>query len=240
MALALVQARGSLNITGGTNGTRNRSFLSSNTAGNLLLVFWAAGPTSLGIGAISTSDTNGNSYVNDFQSTAHLASFDFQYGVFSCRYCKGGANTITVNSSVTTGVGVELVIAEFSGVAAPRIWALDQVASINGTGAPPNSPTINTNAANELLIGELMSSQTPNTGTGYTSLGVSDWADDGAELVGQYNVVTSIGSYFSSATGTAAGDVWGSAILSYYSALPPPLIPLGDMTPGCSVAWKFT
>jgi hypothetical protein len=129
--------------------SQTTSFPSNNTAGNLLLAQFACA----GTGSISISDTNGNNWIQLYQTTS-FAGGQIEAAWYAVN-CKGGANAVTVGGSGVTLAGVAVV--EESGVN-----ALDSVSAFTLQGAGSTSfvtPTITLNYGGEALYAFFGASQ---------------------------------------------------------------------------------
>jgi hypothetical protein len=208
MSISLVQNT-SNNVPG---SSMSLAFNSNVTAGNLLLVL--VGNSTGGLSASYTvTDTLGNTYVSlgQVEDVSGGPTSDLLW----CVSNGSGANTVSV--SYTSGSGLALHVAEFSGVS-----YLDQnAASSDNTGTSADSGPVTTNVANELLIGALCASGAPTVGSGWTLL-----STQGATIRSswEYQIVSSTGTYdatYTIGSGKSGTPSWGLRIATFSPTLPP-------------------
>jgi predicted secreted protein len=205
MSISLVQNT-SNNVPG---NPMSLAFGSNVTAGNLLIV--GVGSTTGGASnsTISLSDTLGNTYTSLGKVEEGVLSASGE--IFYCIANSSGANTVTATYS--SGSGIALHVAEFSGVS-----AVDQNAVTNDqTGTAADSGPVTTAFADELLLGWLIASGAPTAGTGWTLL-----SSQGATLRSalEYQIVSSTGTYdatFTLGSGKGGTPVWGLRITTFFS-----------------------
>ncbi len=227
MAIAFVQSN---------NGTTLLTpdpiaFVSNNTAGSLLI---ATARLTAVVGAISVSDTQGNTWVSAVQQQNNTAG-RWQV-IFYAKNCKAGANTVTITSAVSQG-RIEGVIAEYSGL--DTTAPLDQVAGANsgaGTGTVATAGPVTTTSASELLIGafsnETADGLTFTAGASYT---VRD-KSNGNEVL-EDRIVAATGSY--SAPITMSSSVSWTASMATFKAAPVGISGNAGIA-GATVSWTGT
>jgi subtilisin family serine protease len=130
-------------------GTSARSihtaFLSSNTAGNLIIAFVRMSSTSQ---TVTITDSLGNSYARAVSQTQ--TSDGHQVHIFYAKNIVGGANTVTAAFSASNN-HPWLAVYEYSGLSATN--PLDQTAHAQGSNASPSSgASAMTTNPNELMF----------------------------------------------------------------------------------------
>jgi hypothetical protein len=170
---------------------------------------------------ISIADTNNNAYVLETSGSGTVATSSVVYSVYSVRGCAGGSNTITMTSTVSAFLF--LVVHEYSGNVSPNVWTLDGLSVAAGSGTSISSGNFSTAIANDALTGMVLSGATPSAGSGFTGVGKSSTI--GTELLGEYQIVTSTGTYAATFS-SSPGDVWICAGLAYGSAPAPASNPI--------------
>ncbi|TMA66325.1 MAG: hypothetical protein E6J69_11085, partial [Deltaproteobacteria bacterium] len=188
-------------------------------AGHTVIVTVALDPAA---GAVSCSDSKGNTYTKDLDVTRGSGTDGVRTVVCSAAIRTALAAGNTVVATHPSVIARAVNAAEFSGFLTP---ALDRSASATGaTTTLSSGATAVTTQAAELLIGAAgIESKHPTDFTpapGYTSLGYasSETIPNGlakqVTLYTQYRVVSTIGSY--SANGTVQPSrQWAAAIATY-------------------------
>ena len=145
-----------------TASSISKSFSANNTAGNFLIV---SGTIARPSGALSISDTQGNTYIAVTNPVTDTAQDVTSY-LWYVPSCKGGANTV----SLTPGVAgaLEIHISEWSGISTTN--PVDQFASATGTGTNASSGAITPTANGELIYGYTFLLNTASAGTGFTGM----------------------------------------------------------------------
>jgi len=184
------------------------SFLSANTAGNLIVVSVRMSSTSQ---TVTITDSTGNSYV-DAVSQAQTSD-GHQVHIFYAKNIKAGANTVTATFSATNK-HPWLAVYEYSGLSTAN--PLDRTAHAQGSSTSPNSgaSAITTNA-NELVFAAAgfpnSYSGTATAGGGYTL----QQQDTGtSRAVTETTIVASTGTY--AGTFTLSTSTNWSAVLATF------------------------
>jgi hypothetical protein len=184
------------------------SFLSANTAGNLIVVSVRMSSTSQ---TVTITDSTGNPYV-DAVSQAQTSD-GHQVHIFYAKNIKVGANTVTATFSATNN-HPWLAIYEYSGLSTAN--PLDRTAHAQGSSASPNSgaSAITTNA-HELVFAAAgfpnSYAGTATAGGGYT-LQQQDTGTSRAAT--ETSIVTSTGAY--AGTFTLSTSTNWSAVLATF------------------------
>ena len=173
-------------------------------AGHTLVVSLLLSTTNSLTGAVTVTDTAGNSYIvardtNDGSAgdrTVLLASVGVK------TLAAGGSITLTYPSSAETHVSVD----EFSG-----ITGVDSSAGASGTAAAFSSGTATTTQATDVLVGVVgvESGKSPTWASGWTRLPVLSVSSD--YLSTAYQIATAAGSY--AAAGTTSNQ-WMASIVT--------------------------
>ena len=206
-AIKLVQHVGK---DAGSTTSSTLAFPASNAAGNWIAVAVRAGRSGQ---VFTVTDTRGNTYRKavQFNVTADTPNGD-TLGIFYAENIAGGANTVTVADTIN-GSTLRFAILEYSGVALAN--SLDVIAVTQGTGAAPNSGTVVTTAAGDLLFGAIMTSNAA-TYTGGAGFTVEDRvpAAPSTKLMDEDQIQTAAGNASTSAS-LAASDIWGAALAAF-------------------------
>jgi len=196
MAISLVQTNS------GTGSSQ--AYSSSNTAGNLLVVFGES------FQPLTVSDSKGNTWA----VAAQIEDPDSAYFyIWYAKNCAAGANTVTMGGDGQFSM-LTLVVMEFSGA---DTTAPFDVQSTQVVGSSPTS-TLSSGAAMTTANGELIlgandngTGITPSPGSGFTS----------AALVGTasviYRIQTSAGSIAATWTAPSSG-IWYDALMATFKA----------------------
>jgi hypothetical protein len=162
-----------------------------------------------GAGPVSASDSAGNTYNVDADSTASGEARSVILSAHGVDALPAGS-TITVNHPSTDTRGLSANY--FVGLS--ESTALDDASAATGTNSSPNTGSVSTTDPNELLVGAfgIASGTSFSAGSGFTSMpGV---AGAGGRLATQYQIVSAAGSY--SSTGTLGSSAtWAGGLASY-------------------------
>ena len=154
-----VQSRANEVTTGSTNSL---AFSSANTAGNLIVVYVLWSNT----GAVSLSDSRGNSYASATGRTTWGSNGSAQ--VFYAKNVAAGANTVTATFATAINSFGDIYIHEYSGV--DKVDPVDVTKSATGTGSAMSSGSVATTNATDLLFAAAGSSRTVKKGdSAYTT-----------------------------------------------------------------------
>jgi len=218
MTFAYVQGA---NNGGGAGPTQTLAYTSNNTVGNLLVC--AVRLSSTG-NTITVTDSQGNGGWTQAAAQGQTTDVHTNY-LWYCANCKAGANTITVTEAGGATSNIDILIAEYSGVATVTP-ILDKTASAqtNGSATFSSGNTATTTNPTELLIGSATSSSgnsglpTANTfGSSVSATGRLGSPGGGVKLFLFDGVTTATGAYAASATWSASGN--GTSIIATF--LPP-------------------
>jgi glucose/arabinose dehydrogenase len=183
-----------------SGATNSLAFSSANTAGNLIVVYVAWSNT----GAVTVSDTRGNSYASATSRTTWGTSRSSQ--VFYARNISGGSNTVTATFATSITSFGDIYIHEYSGL--DKTSPLDVATTASGTASAMSSGQLTTTNANDLLFGTAASTnKVTGIGSGYTGRTNSF----GKRTMDRY--VTTTGSY--SATATQNGTAWAMQLVAF-------------------------
>jgi glucose/arabinose dehydrogenase len=202
---AFVQTAARESTTGTTTAV---PFASNNTAGNLIVAYVIWNNT----GAVSLSDSRGNSYASAGARTAWGSSWSSQ--VFYAKNVAGGANTVTATFANTlSGWGV-VYVHEYSG--ADKTDPLDVQTAAIGTSPAMNSGSVTTTRANDLLFSaNASSSDVTAGGTGYTTRSTS-FGNRTQDRIG-----ATAGAY--NATASQNSNSWVSQLVAFKAAASAPV-----------------
>lgn len=192
---------------GSTALSKTITFPASNVAGDFLVL--VVRTTTGGGGfphATTITDSLGNTWHKAISTAYGPAA---QQDVWYVENCAAGSNTVTLTT--TLAVFWQIVGAEYSNVALSG--SLDQDNFASTTSTTPNSGSVTTTLADELIIGgvsnETANSLTLAPGTGYTERNNSD-----GNVFLQDMIVSATGSYSSS--GTYSSNVWWGASIATF------------------------
>jgi len=209
-AIKLVQHAGK---DAGSVTSSTLAFPANNTTGNWIAVAVRAGRSGQ---VFTVTDTRGNAYRKaiQFNVTADTPNGD-TLGIFYAENIAGGANTVTVADTIN-GSTLRFAILEYSGVALAN--SLDATAVTQGTGTAPNSGSVVTTAAGDLLFGAIMTSNaaTYTGGAGFTMEDRVPGAPS-TKLMDEDQIQTAAGNASASAS-LAASDIWGAALAAFKTA----------------------
>ena len=205
MSISLVQqdgfSSGTPTITKTLNGV---------TAGNLLVMpFTSGGPVS----GITFSDNQNNTW-NVAGYTVNGSTYS---GIAYAQNVAGGNTTVTMtNSTSHPAIGS---LSEWNSGVPGAALALDQVNAAEGNGTSPDSGAVTTVNNVELLIGMIWATAgSISAGSGWTGL-----SGGSASNLGEYQIVSSTGTY--DATATATSGNWMATIATFL-ILPLPIFNL--------------
>ena len=194
---AFVQGRNT-QVTSGTKASL--AFSKANTAGNLIVAYvvWD------NPGAVTVSDTRGNSYT---AATARQSwGNNWSAQVFYASGISAGSNTVTATFATSIKSFGIVYLHEYSGLAA--VSPVDVSASASGSSASMSSGAVTTTQANDLLFAAGVSDNTITApGVGFTKrlTGFGNLTED--------RVVTSTGSY--AGTATQNGGAWAMQLVAF-------------------------
>jgi glucose/arabinose dehydrogenase len=186
-----VQVRANQVTTGTTNSI---AFSNANAAGDLIVVYVVWG----NLGAVSLSDTRGNTYVGA-QAATRWSGNRWSAQVFFAKNVAAGANAVTATFGTAITNFALVYIHEYSGV--DTVSPLDVVTSAAGTSTAMSSGSATTTNANDLIFGAATSSNVVTAaGAGFTtrSTAFGNRTED--------KVVTTAGP--NAATATQKGTAW--------------------------------
>jgi hypothetical protein len=226
MAISLVQTKTNGSNSGGT--TLALTWASNTTTGNLIIVAVSTQLATVG----TPTDSQGNTYtlINSGQVTWNTGSSDFN--LYYAKNITGGAGSVTVNMSGTTGFAVNAAAREYAGL--DTTAPLDQVAKATDGGAQATSvssgATPTTTQASELVVGAVTENGggVITVGAGFSNLSTA--GTSGTYKIGLEDlIVSSTGAQTATFTLTA-GNSWASQAVTFKAAAgtsfiaPPPKI----------------
>jgi IPT/TIG domain/FG-GAP-like repeat len=151
----------------------------------------------------SIADSKGNVYTRAVGPTV-LSGSETQsiYYAKNVVAAAAGANTVTVTFAGGAANYADIRVAEYSGL--DPVNPLDGAVGATGSTLTPDSGSLTTTSANDLLVGaNTVTRTTTGPGTGYTSRVITAGAGD----IYEDRIVTSVGSYNATATVTAGSWV---------------------------------
>jgi len=221
-----VQARANEVTSGSTNSL---AFNSANTAGNLIVVYVLWSNT----GAVSLSDSRGNSYASAAGRTTWGSNWSAQ--VFYAKNVAAGANTVTATFATAINSFGAIHVHEYSGI--DKLNPVDVTRSATGTSSAMSSGPVATTNATDLLFAAAGSARAVKKGdSAYTtrSTAFGDRTQD--------RNVSTIGSY--DATATQNGNVWVMQLVAFkadsVADTTPPTVSLTAPTSGTTVSATVT
>jgi len=124
-----------------------------------------------------------------------------------------GAGTNTVKISMPSAVTLRFSLLEYHGVAASN--SFDGARTASGTGIQPNSGTVTTTAAGDLVIGVVSTANNANVtpGSGFALEGAVPTLP-GAKIVVEDAVLATAGAIAATST-ISANDQWGAALAAF-------------------------
>ena len=184
------------------------AFDSPNTAGNFLV---ALTDYTIQTTTLPVTDSQGNTWI-PYTKVSWSSGGGRWSQVWYCENCKAGANTVTVTPIAVTAI--QLVIAEYSGIAlssSPDGTIVNAIGGVNTTYASGNLTTSN---ANDLLIGLVIN----NLGSSYTPAGgFASRQTSGNALLLVDQIVSSTGTYNNTGT-LSSGAFWVAQIAAFKAA----------------------
>jgi glucose/arabinose dehydrogenase len=221
-----VQSRANEVTSGSTNSL---AFSSPNTAGNLIVVYVLWGNT----GAVSLSDSRGNSYASAAGRTTWGSNWSAQ--VFYAKNVAAGANTVTAAFATAINSFGAIHIHEYSGI--DKLDPVDVARSATGTSSAMSSGPAATTNATDLLFAAAGSARSVKKGdSAYTtrSTAFGDRTQD--------RNVSTVGSY--DATATQNGNAWVMQLVAFKADsaadTTPPTVSLTAPTAGATVSGTVT
>ena len=213
----------------GTVTSSTLAFAANNTAGNWIGVAIRAGRTGQ---AFVVSDSRGNTYRSavQFNVTVDTPAGD-TLAIFYAENVSGGANTITVSQSTSTTL--RFAILEYRGIATSN--SLDRAIAAQGTSTAPDSGTVTTTAAGDLLLGAIVTANgaSPTAGSGYTAEDRVP-AAPGTKLFIEDRIQATAGTAAANAS-LSASDRWASALTAFKAATGTPGPIITSLTPASGV-----
>jgi hypothetical protein len=225
MAIALVSGQNT--SANGTGSATAAHFNNTITAGNAIIV--AITLSSYIQGVSSVTDTAGNTYnqVGSPYANTIVGLNTFLYVCFGASSTGSANQTVTVTAT-NGGTSVAFVAQEVSGLAS--IGYYDQMTDAYvSSGTSITTPSINTNAPNEILLeigGQYNTNRPYTAGSGYTMIAQLGGI---AGIALAYQLVTTTGSYNASMTIDTA-EAWDLALFTLSSTSPAQLINVSDST----------
>lgn len=218
MAISFVQQIG---FGPGANPV-SATFPSNNTVGNLLTYTGNVRDNNLGI---TITDTRGNHWIIGPKINS---SGDAPQNFFTayCLSCAGGPNTVTLtnNNADTNICGT---YAEFSPGAGNVFSGTDGTGSAQNAGVVTTITTssFTTTNANDLIIATMGSGGGGGTsaGSGYTKFSSANYGANAPYILGEYQIVSSIGTYTASANQVTGAymDIVAVALKATFSPATP-------------------
>lgn len=204
--IALVQHVGK---DAGATTSASLAFNSSNTAGNWIAVVIRAGKSGQ---VLTVSDSRGNAYHQAVVFTENLDGDTL--GIFYAENISGGPNTISVSDTILGTL--RFAIFEYSGVVTSN--SLDVTKTANGTNSSPNTGSVATTAAGDLVLGELTTANAASftAGSGYQAREFVP-AEPNTKLLVEDQVQSAAGS-ISAGASLSASDNWGAVLAAFKAA----------------------
>ena len=215
----------------GSVTSSSQAFASSNTAGNFIAVVIRSG---LSGQTFNISDSRGNTYRQAVQLNVSLDTPSGDtLAIYYAESIAGGANTVTVGQSMMATL--RFAILEYSGVAASN--SLDGTVAAQANNSSPNSGSVTTTTAGDLLLGAVMSAN-GRTYTAGTSFTIQDRvpAAPNTKLISEDRIQSSAGSAAATAI-LSASDIWGAELAAFRPAT---VVVLPDLVVAKSHAGSFT
>lgn len=188
------------------NDTSMTATLDDITAGNLLVAVFGAANAANDITSIQ--DDCGNTFA-EAVSIQHSTQNAFG-AIYYKENAAGSATTCTVTVTLTGNMAQKtLVVSEWSGMATSS--ALDQVNSADELGVvtpwpyPTTPPTVTTTTADQVVIAGVYADANQNPYSNPTN-SFTLFTLAGQRMAASYRIVSTTGTYSTSATGTTNGD----------------------------------
>lgn len=178
--------------------------LSSTTSGNLIAVYLDWNSTA----NVTITDNKGNTYTSAGSAVKFGSALNASSQVFYAKNIAGGATTVTATFAANTGI--DLYVQEYSGL--DKTNPLDKSTGTRGNSNAPNSGSVTTTNAQDLLFGAgatMSSSMTPGSGYTARSTALGNMIED--------KNVTATGMY-SATTGLGATAQWVMHIVAFKAA----------------------
>jgi len=191
-------------------------------AGNSVIVSLAFDPAS---GTVSCSDTRGNTYAVDKDTTTGSGTSGVRAVILSAHNITALTSSNTITCTHPSAAARALGANEFSGLAASGTQDKTSSGTGNSTSASSGS-TQTTTQASELLLGTIgvegKSNETFTAGSGYTTIGRvgtnQGAAASNITVNPEYQLVSATGAY--SATGSLSNSTkWAAAVVTYKAAI---------------------
>lgn len=205
------------------------SFPSNTVSGDLILVGF---DLDTGVTPSSVTDSQGNVFTQVGSQLTSPASIASQ--VYYAKNIKGGADTVTVNLSLTSSL-IEVYLAEYSGV--DQVNPIDVQAGATGTSAAASSGNATTKFAGDIIYGFCEGDGSCTVGSGFTARSTFN-----ANLI-EDMTAGNPGTY--AATGSAS-DGWAMHMVALKAASTSPSFTLSatpastTLTAGTSAAYTVT
>jgi hypothetical protein len=196
----------------GTTRSSSLAFPSSNTGGDFIAVVVRGGVSNE---VFTVQDSAGNMYQKAVQLRAAGSPGGESLAIYYAENIAAGANTVTVSQSVSATL--RFAILEYSGIA--PAYALDRVASAQGTSATPNSGSVTTTTSGDLLLAGILSvdSEVYTPDNGYTAEEAVP-AEPNTKLLVEQQIQSADGPV--SAGATLGGiDPWGVVLAAFHPAI---------------------
>ena len=221
-----VQSRAN-DVTSGS--TSSSAFSSPNTAGNLIVVYVLWSNT----GAVSLSDSRGNSYASATGRTTWGSNWSAQ--VFYAKNVAAGADTVTATFATPINSFGTIHIHEYSGI--DKLDPVDGARSATGTSSAMSSGLLATTNATDLLFAAAGSSRSVKKGDSAYATRSTAFGDRT-----QDRNVSTTGSY--NATATQNGNAWVMQLVAFKgdsaADTTPPIVSLTAPTAGATVSGTVT
>jgi hypothetical protein len=184
------------------SGSVSVTYTLAQTAGNLNVVVVGWNDTTSTVSMVS--DSLGNNYALAIGPTTGTA---VRQSIYYAKGIKAGSNTVTIRFSQAARYA-DIRVLEYSGM--DPVNPLDRAAGAVGISTAPNSGSVTTTSANELIFGAgTTSTHFQGPGTGFTSRIITNPDGDIAED----RTVSSTGSY--SATAPTTSSTWVMQVVTF-------------------------
>jgi hypothetical protein len=204
--IALVQ---SMSTDASNSMWASLAFGANNTGGNFIAVVIQGGQAGE---AFSVTDSLGNNYQQAIQTNENPTGETI--AIYYATNIAAGANTISLFQPLMGSF--RFAILEYSGVA--KTNALDVAAAAQGSSASPNSGSVTTTAAGDLLLGGILTAggESYTAGSGYVIL-ASQPADPSTNVIAEYQIRATAGSSAANAS-LSATDFWAAVMAAFKPA----------------------
>lgn len=183
------------------------AYLSNNTAGNLLILVGRTNTPA----SVTVSDSQSNAWA---KAVAQANASTNGIVIWYAPNCKAGANTVTVSG----GLGVELVIAEYSGLATSGVLDPGITNSGSGSGNPYSGGSITPSKNNVLMIGGV-ENDTANGLTDTPTGGFTDRANSLGNVFLADQIVSSLGTYAYGGSYSNPAVTWAAGVVSFLAPI---------------------